>query len=864
MEEVRLTPMMRQYLEIKQRYRDAILFFRLGDFYEMFFEDAERAAKILDIALTARNRSSESAVPLCGVPYHAATPYIGRLLEAGYKVAICEQVEDPKLAKGVVRREVVRVITPGTVMDSESLEPGDNNFLLAVAKGPARYGLAVADVSTGEFRFTEIDSYEFLVDEIGRSRPAEIVVAEAETALVDRLKSNFAHVRFSVAPEGAFSEQRAKRNSLLETVADQGENWREGLRAAAAIIAYLEENLPEAVAVLRQAQVYRSSAYVLLDEMTRRNLELVENFQGEKRGSLLSVLDRTKTPMGARRLRQWILYPLMDEREIRARHDAVEELVERYAEGQDLRAALRGVQDLERLCGRVVSGSAGPRDLTAVKETLEAVGPIRARLRAFDADLLASLSDQIAELPEVCELIGRAIAEDAPATLKGAGFIRAGFNAELDELRNIRRDAKEWIARLESQERKRTGIQSLKVRYNRVFGYYIEVSKANLKFVPADFLRKQTLVNGERYITPQLKEYEAKVLTSEEESLKLELSLFEELRARLASYYARMSAISQALAIVDVMLALAEAAQADHWVRPEVDSGYLLAAREARHPVVETVLGRGRFVPNDCSLDPEGAQILILTGPNMAGKSTYMRQLALLVLLAQMGSFVPASEARVGLVDRIFTRIGASDSLARGESTFMVEMREMAHILRGITPRSLILLDEVGRGTSTFDGISIAWSVAEFLHDFEVHPRTLFATHYHELADLALTKERVKNFTFAVKEWKGEVIFLRTLVPGASSRSYGIQVARLAGLPNAVIDRAKDILHNLEGTELDNSGKPRIAGGLAAAGGEQMALFQGSQDSLRAELKQIDVARVTPLEAIGILNELVEKAKQEV
>ena len=863
MEEARLTPMMRQYLEIKERYRDAILFFRLGDFYEMFFEDAEKAAKILDIALTARNRSSESAVPLCGVPYHAATPYIGRLLEAGYKVAICEQVEDPKLAKGVVRREVVRVITPGTVMDGESLDPGDNNFLLAVASGAKRYGLAVADVTTGEFRCTQLDSYESLIDEIGRSCPAEIVLAEMETAVVERLKADFAHAHFSPAPPGAFAAQRAERNPLFEGIAEREEHSREALRAAAGIIAYLEENLPEAVAVLRQPQVYRASGYVMLDEMTRRNLELVESFQGEKKGSLLSVLDHTMTPMGARRLRQWVLYPLMDEQAIRARHDALEEMAERYAESQELRAALKGVQDLERLCGRVVSGSAGPRDLAAVKETLEAAGPMRARLRAFDAPLLASLSDQIAELPEVCELIGRAIAEDPPATLKAAGFIQAGFNAELDELRNIRRDAKEWIARLESTERKRTGIQSLKVRYNRVFGYYIEVSKANLKFVPADFLRKQTLVNGERYITPELKEYEAKVLTSEEEALKLELSLFEEVRARIASYYVRMSAISQALATLDVMLALAEAAQANHWIRPEVDSGYLLDAREVRHPVVEAVLGRGRFVPNDCALDPEGAQILILTGPNMAGKSTYMRQLALLVLLAQMGSFVPASAARVGLVDRIFTRIGATDSLARGESTFMVEMREMAHILRGVTPRSLILLDEVGRGTSTFDGISIAWSVAEFLHDFGVHPRTLFATHYHELADLALTKERVKNFTFAVKEWRGEVIFLRTLMPGASNRSYGIQVARLAGLPSAVIDRAKGILHNLEGTELDSSGKPRIAGDLAA-GGEQMALFHGSEESLRAELKQIDVGRVTPIEAIGILNQLVEKAKQEV
>jgi DNA mismatch repair protein MutS len=863
MEETKLTPMMRQYLEIKERYRDAILFFRLGDFYEMFFEDAEKAAKVLDIALTARNRNSEAAVPLCGVPYHAATPYIGRLLEAGYKVAICEQVEDPKSAKGVVRREVVRVITPGTIMDGESLDPGDNNFLAAVARGQALHGLAFADVTTGEFRCTEIEDYEALVDEIGRIRPAEIVYAQSEASFKEKLRADFANVQFSPMAELAFSAHALKRNQLFESDAEWENEWRHGLRAASAIVAYLEENLPEALKALRAPQPYRASHYVMLDGMTRRNLELERSFQGDRKGSLLWVLDRTVTSMGARRIRQWILYPLMDEKSIRLRLDGVEEFVERYPERQNLRAALKGVQDLERLCGRIVSGSAGPRDLVAVRETLQALKLVRAHLQDFDAEIITGLKNRIQELPDVIDLIARAIVEDAPATLRAAGFIRAGFHNELDELRNIRRDARDWIARLEIQERKRTGIHSLKVRYNKVFGYYIEISKANLKLVPQDYLRKQTLVNGERYITPELKEYEAKVLTSEEESLKLELSLFEETRQQLASRYPRMSEISQALATLDALLALAEVAQAHHFVRPQVDSSYLLAVREARHPVVEAVLGQGSYVPNDCYLDPEAAQILILTGPNMAGKSTYMRQLALVVLLAQMGSFVPASEARIGLVDRIFTRIGATDSLSRGESTFMVEMREMAHIVRGLTPRSLILLDEVGRGTSTFDGISIAWSVAEFLHDSPARPRTLFATHYHELTDLTLTKERMKNFTFAVKEWKGEVIFLRTLVEGASNRSYGIQVARLAGLPPSVIDRAKTILQILEGTQPETSGKPRLAGAVSAVE-PQLKLFESPRDSLREDLRQVDVTRVTPIEAIQILHSFVEKAKEEV
>jgi DNA mismatch repair protein MutS len=601
----------------------------------------------------------------------------------------------------------------------------------------------------------------------------------------------------------------------------------------------------------------------MLDETTRRNLELLYDFQGNKKRSLLEILDYTLTPMGARRLRQWLLYPLLDEKVIRQRQEGIEELLEDYKGRQELRALLKSVQDLERLGGKVATGSAHARDLVAVKDSLRAVTPIKERLGNWRAEIFAFVRGELSDLPEVVAFVQRAIVDDPPPTLKEGGFIRPGFHAELDEIRTARSHAKEWIARLESSERNRTGIASLKVRYNRVFGYYIEVTKANLKSVPPDYIRKQTLVNGERYITPELKEYEAKVLSSEEEIQKLELSLFGEVRGNIVSHYTEMRRTSLALATLDALLALAEAAEAYHFIRAKVDSGLTISIREGRHPVVEAALGRGAFVPNDCYLDPESQQILLLTGPNMAGKSTYMRQIALVVILAQMGSFVPAAEARIGLVDRIFTRIGAADYLARGESTFMVEIKETAHILRHVSPRSLILLDEVGRGTSTFDGISIAWSVAEYLHESSHRPRTLFATHYHDLTDLALTMERVKNFNFAVKEWKGDVIFLRRLVEGSASRSYGIHVARLAGLPPSVVQRSKEILKNLEGGELDERGWPTLARGSHGKEPAQMVLFYPRDHELREELGKVDVSVLTPIEALNLLHALVEKAKKE-
>lgn len=856
--------MIRQYLEIKERYRDSILFFRLGDFYEMFFEDAEMASRVLDIALTSRNRNEASAVPLCGVPHHAAARYIGKLLDAGHKVAICEQIEDPKTAKGVVQREVVRVITPGTIMEEESLDARDNNHLIALFRGKRSYGLGVTDVTTGEFRFTQLEDYPSLVDEMRRVRPREIILSGDDAPLLGQLEAAFPGVHLSPVPSHSFSRPALERLRALNLWSRQeDEEWVEGLHAAAAIVSFLEQNLPEVLKVLRSLQPYSASQYLVLDGRTTQNLELIRGLQGDSKGSLLGMLDYTLTSMGARKLRRWLLYPLLEESLIRRRQAGVEELLENYKARQDLRAGIKNVQDLERLGGRVMAGTAHARDLIAIKNSLRALPVIKKVLQECQAEILVSLRKKLSELPEVVDLVERTIVDDPPLALKEGRFIRTGFHAELDEIRMAQNHAKQWIAQFESSERKRTGIPSLKVRYNRVFGYSIEITKANLKSVPPDYIRKQTLVNGERYITPDLKEYEAKVLSSGEESIKLEISIFAEVRDKLASFYAELRRTSLALGTLDVLISLAEAAHRRHFLRPKVDSGAVISIREGRHPLVESVLGRGAFVPNDCDLDPESQQILLLTGPNMAGKSTYMRQVALIVILAQIGSFVPAREARIGLVDRIFTRIGASDSLARGESTFMVEMKETAHILGHTSDKSLILLDEVGRGTSTFDGISIAWAVAEFLHDVPERPRTLFATHYHELTDLVLTKARIKNFNFSVKEWKGEIIFLRNLVEGAVSRSYGIHVARLAGLPAVSIKRAREILRNLEGGELDERGQPRLARGLSETAPAQMMLFGAVDYKLREELRKIDVSRLTPVEALNLLEGLTEEAKKE-
>ena len=860
METLKITPMMQQYLQIKQRHRDSILFFRLGDFYEMFFEDAETAASILDIALTSRHRSDDASVPLCGVPYHSAEPYIQKLLRAGHKVAVCEQIEDPKTAKGVVEREVVRVITPGTVTAEEALDARGNNFLVAVRRGRKGFGLALADITTGVFRCARFAEERLLLDEVSRIKPSELLIAFGEERLRAVLKSKLNGVFFSPVAEDSFTTAALQRISPGSAYDEK--EWDDAARAASALMRYLEANIPDALKVLRDLELYEAANYLVLDETTRDNLELVAGYDGQRKGSLLAVLDRTRTPMGARLLRQWLLYPLLEGRAIRARLDAVQELIENFSLREEAKSRLGQVQDLERLAGRVAAGGALPRDLAAIKSTLEAVSQLRAVLAPVDADVLISLREKLSALPEVVDVIQRAIIDNPPAALKSGGFIRPGFDAELDEVRGIRAHAKDWVANFEAAERRRTGIASLKVHYNRVFGYYIEITKANLKAAPADYIRKQTLVNGERYITPELKEYEAKVLNSQEVIERLEAQILARVRDQVALHYGALNESGGALALLDALTSLAEAAESQHFTRPRVDQGSAIVIRDGRHPVVEAMMGRGAFVPNDAILDPASNQILLLTGPNMAGKSTYMRQVALIVIMAQMGSFVPAGEARIGVVDRIFTRIGAADSLARGESTFMVEMKEAAAILRYATSRSLVLLDEVGRGTSTYDGVSIAWAVAEHLHDSAAQPKTLFATHYHELTELAQSRERIKNYNFAVKEWQGEIIFLRNLVRGAASRSYGIHVARLAGLPEAVITRAKEILATLE-SQQNQGERPRPLGDAKnAEEPTQMALFASFERKLYEELTSLDLSRMTPIEALNLLHKWSAEAKK--
>lgn len=862
-----LTPMMRQYLEIKAAHPDAILFFRLGDFYEMFMEDAIVAARILDITLTSRNKGAADEVPLCGVPYHSCQPYIAKLVQHGHRVAICEQVEDPRAAKGIVRREVVRVVTPGLVVDTETLDPRRNNYLAALAPGDeGRWGLASVDITTGEFRATESGSLAEIATELAARDPAEVLLPEGECG--DRLQGLLAAVLRDRAvnrvPEWVTAADRA-RHELL-TVFPHGSLEAFGCRdlpgalgAAGAVLHYLSATQKGALPHLQPLRSFQSHEFMVLDDFTRRNLELTGSLlDGGRRGSLLEVLDRTVTAMGARKLRHWISHPLVDLTAIRRRHAAVAELVEESLRRDDLRAQLDGVYDLERLNARIALATGNAKDLVALKLSLERLPGLLTLLAGTSDPLLSELRERIDPLQDVVALIGGAIVDDPPFVLREGGLIRAGYHAELDELRQISREGKGWIARLEQEEKERTGIASLKVRYNRVFGYYIEVTRSQLARVPEDYQRKQTLAGAERYITPTLKSYEEKVLGAEERLVELEYDLFQEVRRQVAAHGARLQASAEGLATLDVLTGLADLAHDRNYCVPAMDDGTALVIEEGRHPVIEAMNLGERFVPNDLVMDSRDQQILVITGPNMAGKSTFMRQVALIVLMAQVGSLVPAKAARIGVVDRIFTRVGASDNLARGQSTFMVEMTETANILNHATPRSLIILDEIGRGTSTFDGISIAWAVAEHLHDTaQVAAKTLFATHYHELTDLALTRERVSNYNVAVKEWQEQILFLRRIVKGGASHSYGIQVARLAGLPEAVIARAREVLRNLEAGEFE-AGAPRLAKSKRAGAPPppQLGLFDRADDPLRRRLEEIDVSVLTPLEALNRLDEL--------
>ena len=857
--------MIKQYLQIKSQHPDSILFFRMGDFYEMFFEDAHVASKELDIALTSRDKGQKDSVPLCGVPYFAAQTYISKLLQKGYKVALCDQVEDPKLAKGIVKREVVRVFTPGLATDAIHLGTGTNNYLMGFCAEGEVFGVAFLDISTGELKTCQISGFEPFLNEALRNEPKEILSLKRfqEHPCFERFRKNFENglINFledskldSISPygdpEGASITQKAPLAA----------------QAVGMVLRYAEENQKRPLSHIRSITFYQVQDFMVIDEVTKRNLELTQSlFDQKEKGSLFWVLDETMTAMGSRRLKQWLNYPLMDITEIDRRLEGVAELKEKKIERKQVREALKGVQDIERLTSRIFLGHANARDLVGLKNSLKHLPDLKLLLQAFASPVLKEVESEVEGFEALFLMLESSIVENPPLTVKEGGMIKPGYDKELDDLREIGREGKGWILQLEAEERKKTGISYLKVRYNQVFGYYIEVTKSNLHLVPAHYVRKQTLVNAERFIIPELKEFETKVLGAEEAICQLEFRLFEQIRKSVSEEMPRLQKTASAIAVIDVLCSMAEVADRYDYTRPVVDEGEEIVIQDGRHPVLERMTLPERFVPNDTLLNTREYQILIITGPNMAGKSTYLRQVALIVLMAQMGSFVPAGEVKIGVVDRIFTRVGALDNIMRGQSTFMVEMIETARILNQATSRSLVVLDEIGRGTSTFDGLSIAWAVAEYLHDHaSLRPKTLFATHYHELTELALTKERVKNCNVAVKEWNGEIIFLRKIVEGGTNRSYGIQVARLAGLPQKVIDRAKEILSNLEKGELDAMGIPKIARTKMPIGKPQLPLQPSlfvQPDPLRSQLKKIKIDQLTPLEAINILDELKKKAE---
>lgn len=842
------TPALRQYAQIRSGITDpnTILFFRMGDFYEMFFEDALTASRLLDITLTTRNKNDPTPVPLCGVPYHAAQGYIDKLLSQGKKVAICEQMEDPKFAKGVVKREITQIITPGVVLNGETVGRA-SRYIVAICERDGRWSLACADASTGEFVTTELTSIADLQQELARKDPQELLLEE-------KLRDT------------AAGEQISKMGWLCTYFTGEGETVQEphwGASAAgpapALLWAYLQYTNRSPLTHFTKIDSYLVDAHVSLDESTIRHLELVRAREpGEEGHTLLRCMDRTVTAMGGRRLKHWILHPLRDAAAIVSRQAMIAALMDATTPHLSLRAMLETVADMERIVGRVSTGFANARDLVALAQSLQKIPQIRALGSELAA--LAPVLQTLQEFPELAQHILTTIVDEPPLSLKDGGMIRAGVHSELDELRTIRTGGKQFIAKLESQERERTGISSLKVGFNRVFGYYLEITHAHRDKIPADYIRKQTLTNAERYITPELKQYEEKVLGAEERISALEYELFVQLREAVLPHVSALQAAADALGTLDVIQGLALLARDANYIRPTLVAENVLYIEEGRHPVVEQINVQERFVPNDVQLTPEKA-IAIITGPNMAGKSTVMRQTALITLMAHMGSFVPAKRATIGLVDRIFTRVGASDNLARGQSTFMVEMTEAAAILQNATAQSLIIIDEIGRGTSTFDGISIAWAVAEYLHD-QIKARCLFATHYHELTDLPLTKPGMANFTMAVKEWNNEIIFLRKLIPGGANRSYGIQVARLAGLPSGVVERAREILGNLERGELNDVGQPRLAQSQTIAGTAnvtpQLQLFNTSPGlaEVARHLDAMHIDTLTPIEALNLLHQL--------
>ena len=875
-----LTPMMQHYLQTKDQYPGCILFYRLGDFYEMFFEDALTVSRELEITLTGKSCGLEERAPMCGVPYHAVDTYLNRLIEKGYKVAICEQVEDPKLAKGMVKREVTRVVTPGTNLNVQALEESRNNFLMSIAYFPGKIGLSVADISPGDYYLTELEDSAKLFDEINKYGPAEIICNDAFLISGMDIEDMRHRLRIAVnALESHYFDEDAAKKLLkkhFKVVALTGlgiEDFPLGVLAAGALLRYLYETQKSSMSNITHIYPYLANTYMLLDSATRRNLELTETLrEKQKRGSLLWVLDKTKTAMGARTLRSYIEQPLIDKRQIEERLDAVEELTRDAISRDEIREYLNPVYDLERLLGKISYQSANPRDLIAFRNSLAMMKPIKAVLSAFDKSLLSQIRVDIDPFEDLYELIQAAIEEDPPVLVREGGIIKDGFDDTIDSLRKAKTEGKNWLAALEEEDRNRTGIKNLRIKYNKVFGYYFEVTNSFKNMVPKDYIRKQTLANAERYTTPRLKELEDTILNAEDKLSTLEYDLFCKIRDTIGAEIERIQKTAKAIARLDVFASLSLVAERYHYVRPEINEKGLIHIKEGRHPVVEQVMGNDMFVTNDTYLDNNSHLIAVITGPNMAGKSTYMRQTALIVLLAQLGSFVPAKSAKIGLVDRIFTRVGASDDLASGQSTFMVEMNEVANILRNATKNSLLILDEIGRGTSTFDGLSIAWAVIEHISNRKLlGAKTLFATHYHELTELEGKIGNVNNYCIAVKEKGDDIVFLRKIIKGGADKSYGIQVAKLAGVPDMVIDRAKEIVAQL--SENDITEKVQNIAVEAKTGDkkvqtydevdlQQISLFDTVTDEdVLKELLEVDVMNMTPVDAMNTLYRLQSRLK---
>lgn len=862
-----LTPMMQQYMDVKSKYKDCILFYRLGDFYEMFFEDALIASRELELTLTGRDCGLSERAPMCGVPYHAVETYLNRLIEKGYKVAICEQMEDPALAKGLVERDVIRVVTPGTVIESGMLDERSNNFLLSVCFSGEKAGLAFADVSTGEFFVHQVeDAGHTLADEVTRISPVEIIASD-----LVRLREYVSRDDLSMSeqPGAAFQYQNASetlcRHFHLQDLSPLGltDDYRLAAQAAGALMRYLDETQKNALEHITELRIYQGGDTMLLDRNTRRNLELTESLRSRtKKGSLLWLMDKTSTAMGGRLLRSWIEQPLVNREEILRRLDAVEEFTAQHVLTMTLSEELQGVYDVERLLSKVSYKSLNARDCLSLCASLKKVPGIRNLLSGAQSRGVQAIYALLDPLEDLTALLERAIHPDAPPVISEGGIIRDGYSAILDEYRSAATNGKQWIVDLEAKEREATGIKNLRIQYNRVFGYYIEVTKSYYDMVPMRYQRRQTLANSERYITPELREMEQKIVGAQEQSVRLELQLFLEIRERIAGEIARIQHTAQGLKTLDALLSLAKVAVSNHYVRPKITDDGSLEIVEGRHPVVEQTMQEGGFVPNDAVMNQDQARMLIITGPNMAGKSTYMRQVALITLMAHLGSFVPAKAAKIPIVDRIFTRVGASDDLASGQSTFMVEMSETAYILRNATQRSLIILDEIGRGTSTFDGLAIAWAVVEYLCDpARVGAKTLFATHYHELSELEGHLEGVQNYCISVKEHGEDVIFLRKIVRGGADKSFGIHVARLAGVPHPVLVRAHEIQARLEVSDVNKIGQNILDEGETREN-EQVSLFDVGKTEIVNELQNLDVLALTPIDAMNKLFLLREKARK--